>query len=131
MAFSSHSNISPPSYTTAFLLRSSWQRSIAVLHTNANWQCCSVWEEVSFAFHCTSNSLCIQYLSCKCNGISYSTLILDLLFAAGCTVSTKGFLRGRWCLLYSAAFATDTWRICCSKTSLETKGIGVWFMNMS
>lgn len=30
----------------AFLLRSSWQRGIRVLHPNANWQCCSVWEEV-------------------------------------------------------------------------------------
>lgn len=36
-------------FFSAFLLRSLWQRGVAVLHPNANWQRCSVWEEVSIA----------------------------------------------------------------------------------
>lgn len=35
---------------SVFLPRSLRQRGIEVLHTNVNWQRCSVWEEVSIEF---------------------------------------------------------------------------------
>lgn len=44
---SSRLTVLSPVFILAFLLRPSGQRSFAVLHPNANWQRCSVWEEVS------------------------------------------------------------------------------------